>query len=271
MANPARPPFGGMEELNIVVASGGELEAVHSPRLAEHIRERTEGKVEGRVLVTRCPSHPAVLLQAMAGTPFPEGWAGTDLDRSDVRAQFDEPLFGDAHVFVGSVASAGEVELWRDADTGSVVSLPGGRNGGSAREGTGRLERVGPLEPTAFEEGLGELVRAARERGGPHIIFHGASTYDPRPQSTGVRPPPGTRHLHAMNLAVLRASSREGLFYVDVDRAIAEMGARAHVTEPMRYTVEACDRLAAELVDVLAAIGFFEPRPLVMHVGKVGG
>jgi hypothetical protein len=70
---------------------------------------------------------------------------------------------------------------------------------------------------------------------------------------------------------LVRVSHDLGISVVDVDRALAEIGAAGKLDAAMVYGPEAAARIADEAVAVLADYGFFDDRPLLEQVGAAAG
>ena len=78
------------------------------------------------------------------------------------------------------------------------------------------------------------------------------------------------RAIQQLNLAVMELSVLDGISVIDVDRIVAELGGREHVQEFLSYSPDARAAIRDELVRVLEEYGFFEPRPLLLQVGRRG-
>jgi hypothetical protein len=166
--------------------------------------------------------------------------------------------------------------------TVAVRYVPGGAGLGTA--GAARLAEepadvlLTSVEPSVgddfdaarFTADLADLIQRVKAGSGAHVIVMNGSTVDPADRVTRYagRPDPLAVRVNRANLALMDLSIREGISIVDVDRLIAELGGRDHVTAPMRYSPAACRVIGDEILRILEDIGFFERRPLVMQLGK---
>lgn len=124
--------------------------------------------------------------------------------------------------------------------------------------------------PEHFKNKCGDLIRSVKGHSGAHVIAFNCSSVDPgdivnnyyrREDTFSVR-------VHRFNLALFQLSVLEGISIIDVERLIGQMGGDRHVTAPQQYTCDAYHAIRVEFHRVLADIGFFEERPLVMQIGQ---
>jgi hypothetical protein len=78
----------------------------------------------------------------------------------------------------------------------------------------------------------------------------------------------GMTEVAALNLGCLELSVETGVSVVDVDRAIAELGADEHVLAPLTYSNEADHAITDVVADILVDYGFFDDRPVLAQVGR---
>jgi hypothetical protein len=229
------------------VARGGDR---LNDLLARHRDTATSVEV-----VVEPPARVEVVAQQLAGTP-PADLPGSHLPLFRSRAA--DP---DVDVIVLSLAGDLTRSLYRDVASGFAIdpgTLGDDFDPAHARAVEGSFRRAA--------EKVAERVKALS---GAHVIWFTASTVAPHEREhrwTGRRPPFSVR-ANRLDLEVMRLSQRAGISLVDADRVVAEMGAAAHVKETLRYSDEASEALAAELLRVMTEIGFFDHRPLLMQVG----
>jgi hypothetical protein len=137
---------------------------------------------------------------------------------------------------------------------------------------TDHFERAGQLSAARSQENLRRLIAAVKERLDAHVLVFNCSSIDPDDNVHNYHGREDTTalHIHRLNLALMELSCQEGISIIDVERLISEMGGERHVVAPCRYSDEAYEAVGQEFLRVLADIGFFEPRPLIMQIGQRG-
>jgi hypothetical protein len=78
----------------------------------------------------------------------------------------------------------------------------------------------------------------------------------------------GMTEVAALNLGCLELSVETGVSVIDVDRAIAELGADEHVLAPLTYSDAAHHAISDVVADILVDYGFFDDRPVLAQVGR---
>lgn len=121
-----------------------------------------------------------------------------------------------------------------------------------------------------FRRKLSDLIRLGKTRLDAHVIVFNCSSVDPKDSVYNFfnREDTFSVRVHRFNLALFQISVAEGISIIDVERLIGQMAGERHVKAPLEYTDEAYLRICQELHRVLADIGFFEERPLVMQLGQ---
>jgi hypothetical protein len=125
----------------------------------------------------------------------------------------------------------------------------------------------------AVEADLTAIV-AAYKAAGTRVIVANVCTVDPDSWArsyAGRDEEPVTLRAHRLDAMLVRVSHDLGISVVDVDRALAEIGAAGKLDAAMVYGPEAAARIADEAVAVLADYGFFDDRPLLEQVGAAAG
>jgi hypothetical protein len=125
----------------------------------------------------------------------------------------------------------------------------------------------------AVEADLTAIV-AVYKAAGTRVIVANACTVDPDswPRSyAGRDEEPVSLRAHRLDAMLVRVSHDLGISVVDIDRALAEIGAVGKLDAAMVYGPEAAARIADEAVAVLADYGFFDDRPLLEQVGAAAG
>lgn len=120
--------------------------------------------------------------------------------------------------------------------------------------------------------GIYDIVKAIKSRSDAHVAVFNASSLDPNEQLLNYARGEITsvERIRRLNLELLRASMDFGVSIVDVDRVLAEIGAREHVRGALQYSDDALEIIGAELIRVTEDIGFYEKRPLLAQVGRLG-
>lgn len=113
----------------------------------------------------------------------------------------------------------------------------------------------------ALHATLTRLVRRLRDDVGVHVLVVNLCTWAPRVDADD-------RRADRLGVLALELSMREGVSVVDVDRIVAETGARGHVRAIGDYDASIHDLVAQEIARILDDYGFFEARPLVPQVGR---
>ncbi len=124
----------------------------------------------------------------------------------------------------------------------------------------------------AVEDDLVAVVEALKPTGA-RVIVANASTVDPDswPRTfAGLDVEPVGLRAHRLDAMLVRVSHDQGISVIDVDRAVAEIGAAGNLDAAMVYGPEAAARIARETVSVLEDYGFFDDRPLLEQVGAGG-
>jgi hypothetical protein len=117
-------------------------------------------------------------------------------------------------------------------------------------------------------------IVASYKAGGTRVIVANACTVDPaswaRSYAGHDEEPLGLR-AHRLDAMLVHVSHELGISVIDVDRALAEIGAAGRLEAAMVYGPEAAGRITDETVAVLADYGFFDDRPLLEQVGAAAG
>lgn len=125
------------------------------------------------------------------------------------------------------------------------------------------LSLLGDLD-TPIEElrtTLTPLVRRLRDDVAAHVLVLNICTWAPDVAAND-------RRADRLAILALDLSLDEGISIVDVDRLVAEIGARGHVAVLGHYDDVVHGLVAVELARILGDYGFFETRPLVPQVGR---
>jgi hypothetical protein len=121
------------------------------------------------------------------------------------------------------------------------------------------FEQVGLTDPNQYERDLLALVNAYRENWNSAVLILNASTIDPNDKIYTYR---GLEdhlplRINLFNLALLRVSMQAGVSIVDIDRLVAEVGAK-HVIKPLQYSDEVATIINQEIVRIIADLGLAE-------------
>jgi hypothetical protein len=137
----------------------------------------------------------------------------------------------------------------------------------------GSRSTVASTAVAAVEADL-SAITAAYKVADTRVIVANACTVDPdswaRSYAGHEEEPVGLR-AHRLDAMLVRVSHDLGISVVDVDRAVAEIGAAGKLDAAMVYRPEAAARITEETVAVLADYGFFDDRPLLEQVGAAAG
>lgn len=279
-----QPKMGGMELLNVLLKGGQDLtDCIFGPQqvptgdslLDKLAREKFAGVVKIRIAL-ESGGRSDLWLQQFRMNTIPSELAENGLDGADVEAQFTAPMLTDRpDVVIFSVLPDATQALWQHksdrylfqpvADWATTWPLP--RQQWFRRQ----FNNVGLLSITESNQNLLEFVRTVKGRVDAHIVAFNGSTVDPADHTHsyfGMNEDTLALRVHRLDLALMRLSVQEGISIVDVDRRIAEVGADKHVLKALTYSPEACRAVGQELFSVLADIGFFEKRRLVLQIGR---
>ncbi|CAN5321427.1 MAG: hypothetical protein ACR2JP_11670 [Acidimicrobiia bacterium] len=139
-----------------------------------------------------------------------------------------------------------------------------------------RLGSRGPDPASAVEAVRGDLVALTGlfKAAGVRVLVANACTVDPEswPRTyAGLDQEPVGLRAHRLDVMLIEVSHTDGISVIDVDRAIAELGATGRLDAAMVYGAEACERIAEDTVSVLEDYGFLDDRPLLEQVGAGSG
>jgi hypothetical protein len=218
-----------------------------------------------------------LLLQQLEMESLPRDLAEQGFDDHLIATQFRSRLWqsqGEIDVVVFSIQPEVAHNLWRHREQGYLFYPPPRWEEEWTPFQKGWLQEqfspLGLLGVEQFKEIFGRLIREVKGRLGSHIIAYGASSFDPDHHTHnyhGLEDPPALR-IDKFNLALMQLSASEGVSIIDVDRIIALLGGARHVNKLFDYSGVACEAVGQEFLRVLADIGFFENRPLVMQGGQ---
>lgn len=122
----------------------------------------------------------------------------------------------------------------------------------------------------AVKDDLEAVIRIIKQDIGAHVLILNVSTLDPSDATItyhALAEEPFGLRAHRLDLMLVEVSHQEGISIIDVDRLLAELGGRENVEAAARYGPRACERIAAEVVRVIADYGFLDDRPLLAQVG----
>jgi hypothetical protein len=222
-----------------------------------------------------------LLLQQLERPGLPEELRRLGLAELDfIKTQFQSRLFEEeSDIVVLSIGSEIAYPLWKHRRRGYLLCPPlDWEEKWSVEQKKGFQEQFDPVGMTPveiFKETYAQLINRIKERLNAHVLVFNCSSLDPGDLTHNYRQVEDTLALriHRFNLALMQLSMSEGVSIIDVDRLIAELkgGGEKHVLEALRYSKEVYQTLCEEFLRVLADIGFFEKRPLVMQVGQQKG
>ncbi len=224
-----------------------------------------------------CPS-VSLLWQEAQGQPAPADLMAQGMWDDEVAAQFDSGLFAPQtepwDIVVFSIRSDLVSSIWKHRQAGYWFAPPSDwrQRWTPAQQAwfQASFEECGQLPTAQVSDSLRQLVPAIKERVGAHLIVFTTSSYDPADHihAYAGRAETPVERIHRLNLTLIQLSTDEGISLIDVDRIIAELGGAAHVPQRLVYSDEALTSLRNEFQRVMADIGFFERRPLVLQVGQ---
>lgn len=224
-----------------------------------------------------CPSL-VLLWQEAQGPADPQELQAQGVWDDALAAQFDSGLFAPQaepwDIVVLSIRSDLITSLWQHRQAGYWVAPPADwrQRWTPAQQAwfEQSFEACGQLPTPQVSAALRQLIPAIKERVGAHVIVFTVSSYDPDDavHAYAGRAETPVERIHRLNLTLIQLSTHEGISLIDVDRIIAELGGAAHVPQRLVYSDEALTALRHEFQRVLADIGFFERRPLVLQVGQ---
>jgi hypothetical protein len=267
----ARVKLGGKGSLRIFLAGGEDLSrslleaGAGQPRLRADlvtVLKDTYGSSCALEFRHETGGRSDVLLQHLDGRPEPQDLAQYGL------AGGGQGLWDGAwDVIVLTLESEVLAPPWRHRQSGHLAYASS-----EASPPADQFERAGLLSAACSKENLSRLIAAAKQRLDAHVVIFNCSTIDPDDNVHnyhGIEDTTALR-IHRLNLALMELSCQEGISIIDVERLISEMGGERHVLAPCRYSDEAYEAIGQEFLRVLADIGFFENRPLVLQVGQRG-
>jgi hypothetical protein len=272
----------GQKKLRLFLKGSDDL--VHSllrpqadgPEPAAFLQEWANEK-NGNVLTIQITHEPSwrsdLLLQQLNGMTLPHELSQQGLDSDYITAQFNSRLLGEpADVVVLSLQPEIEQELWRNKETGCLLHPPSDwEQQWSSVQRSWFQEHFAPtgrFSVGEFRQNYAELVHRIQEEMKAHVVVFGCSSYDPADLSHNYRQDHETLVLrtHRFNFAMIELSQSSGLFLVDVDRLLAEMGGQSHVRRIFRYSAEAYQAAGREFLHLLDSLSLFEDKGLLRLV-----
>jgi hypothetical protein len=267
----SRVKMGGKEALRVFLAGGEDLSrpllepGASRPRLRASLAAALRDNY-GTTCTLEFGHEPGgrsdVLLQLLDAPPEPQELAQYELSRGG-RGLWD----GAWDIVVLTLESEISASPWRHRQIGYLAYAHSG-----VRPPASDFEPAGPLAAACSKQNLSRLIAAAKERLDAHVLIFNCSSIDPddnvhnyhgREDTTALR-------IHRLNLALMELSCEAGISIIDVERLISEMGGEQHVKAACRYSDEAYEAIGQEFLRVLADIGFFENRPLILQIGQKG-
>ena len=220
-----------------------------------------------------------VVLQCIDDVAVPKEVGALGLDQHPLIAAQLQALSASAplDILVLSVEPDVTQHAWQHRETGYLLCTPPSWEKEFSPEQKEWLrtafEPAGLLAVDAFKENFVRLIQIAKERMDAHVLVFNCCTVDPQDNAYSYlnqHHDTLTVRVQRFNRALIEISVLEGISIIDADRLISELGARHHVVEALRYSVDGCRKLSEEFVRIVEDIGFFEKRPLVMQVGRPG-
>lgn len=224
------------------------------------------GLLEERVADGHVVREPAcrsdVLLQRLDGVPVPDiGGAPPEVAAwlemtSETAASRDDVQLLVLSIYPDLLGPA----PWRHRESGWLTQQPDESQAAwdaPAREWfEAQFEPAPALAPTAAADNLGEIARRVTARDCSVLVFT-VSTYDPSDRVHRYRDVGDTFALRAhRTLAQLeREATSLGMTIVDVDRAVAELGAVDHVVSPGILTPAGADYVTEEAISAVDQTG----------------
>lgn len=262
--------MGGMPELRLFAPAERDLDQVIG-MLDRHVRNDKISIVP----VLAPPGRADHLLQRLGGIPDHPDLAAIGFDQDFLADQFTTPIKG-IDVALLSMASDLETTPWVHRQHGWIIEPPADWETAWSQDlkdrFTAAFEQTNPISPDTYLATMRDVIGAIREKTDAHIVLYGASTLgvELHPSYHG-REDDHRLRAHRFNAAQIRLSMALGASIVDVDRLIANVGGKDHVSGPLGYDDTANDVIAEDVVYVLGDIGFFQKRPLVAQVGQEYG
>ena len=281
-----KPKLGGKETLELLVFGNTDLaDSLLSKEeggnklnsaLGAMVAEKYDGAT--KLVSSLLPGYRSdVLLQRLAGPSLPADIGEVGLSQSGfVASQFKSESAAQADIVLFSLAPEVTQEAWRHGTGGYLlVPPPDWKESWSSDQRAwlqNNFESCGTLSAEASKQQLLEVVGTIKGELDAHVIVYNCSTVDPADQTYNYHGVGETIPLRVqqLNRIIIEISVKEGISIIDADRVLAELGARDNVPSALEYSAEACKALCEETLRVLADVGFFEKRPLIMQMGYQG-
>lgn len=202
----------------------------------------------------RCDVVAQRLMRGVSPPDAPEGLAAWV---SGAASRYDLP--DSAKLVVLSMSEAMEAEVVRHEGDGWLVQLPTDYRTTWPDDHVAWLDQncvPVPPDPQALGAALASIEDALHDRDITCMVY-GVSTYTPDEKVYWFRdgdPEPGAITANRLNLILDSLDKSSQLVVVGVDRIVAEFGASDAVVGPCRYTAGACELIAEEAADQIAAL-----------------
>ena len=249
--------------------------------LVRGLHERLAEKFDGRFqleLTTEPHLRSDLALQQLAGLEVPQDLRGQGFPNDFVASHFHSRIFdAGADIIVLSLIPEMHNQPWKHNDAGYLLVPPQDwRSSWSPSQQDWLNHNFSPLgQQTAedFKEHFTRLMHLLKGQTEAHVILFGCSNVDPQDHTYkyhGHSTDTPSQRADRFNLAMFELSHAEGLSVIDVDRLVAELGARRNVSALFHYSPEVHAAICAEFLAVIEDVGFFHPRPILAQVGAKG-
>jgi hypothetical protein len=206
-------------------------------------------------VVVEPPARSDLLLQQLEGSPL------TDLPDDLAVELIDSFVSGvtspNLEIVVFSILPEVTSRVWRHRRRGYVVSPSDDRQRAWPSELRESFQEhfieTEPINPRKSFTNLVRFVNEVHEKSKATFVFFNCSSVDPEDEVHSYYGQAETlsMRVHRFNLMAMKLSQETGGSIVDVDRLIAELGARQNVLEPFRYSQPANRAIRAEFERIL--------------------
>ncbi|MFZ0544608.1 MAG: lipoyl domain-containing protein [Candidatus Promineifilaceae bacterium] len=217
------------------------------------------------------PCYPtALLIQQLDGVELPEELGEQGLDEAYINAQFQSSLFErPSDVIILSILPEITADLWQRRENGYLISPPPDweQRWSPVQQNwfQANFDRLDHSSVAEFKENVGRLIELLQEEGESQLVLYGCSSYDPADTSHNYHESgeTATLRVHRLNYALVQLSLDTGIVILDVDRIVAELGGRTHVSQRFNYSPEANRAIGKETLRIIEELGFFDEHPLL--------
>ncbi|MEM7330652.1 MAG: hypothetical protein AAF490_01080 [Chloroflexota bacterium] len=270
------PKMGGKPTINLFLKGHDDLATylLEEDRVNTQISESYNDRFQFNTVVESAATAD-LLWQSLTGIDLPTDLAVHGLDTPAIKAQFASQLVeSDADIIALTIVPELTQASWRHNEQGYLLCPPANwqESWTPAQQAwfSENFTQNALASADAYKTKMTEVIQLLKEKTSAHLIMFGSSSFDPGDLTHNLanKEDTLTMRTHRLNLVMLELSFSQGLTFIDVDRLLAEEGCADHVLAAMQYTTQAHESICREFMHIIADIGFFEERPLLVQMGQ---